>query len=65
MTTPMVPMTPKTIVATGESTDIVRTGSGVAVGNESIASDREERTREASTGSGMGRIEDQMMAICK
>jgi hypothetical protein len=65
MTTPMVPIIPKIIVALGESTGIVRTGGGVAVGIENIVSDLEERTREVSTGSDMVKIEGPMMAICK
>jgi hypothetical protein len=43
MTTPMLHIVPKTIVAIGESTDIVKTGSEVGAELESVASDLEDK----------------------
>jgi hypothetical protein len=39
----MQPMIPKTIVALGESTDVVETGSGIDVGYGSVDSDLKDR----------------------
>jgi hypothetical protein len=45
MATPMLPMIPKTIVALGESTDVMETDSGIDVEDGSVDSDLKERKR--------------------
>jgi len=61
----MLPMIPKTIVALGESTDVVEAGSGIDVEDGSVDSDLKEWERLLRTRFDIVIVGSQVMAMSR